>query len=136
MKKILVIPVMLIYILAVSGVWVNAHYCGGQLESWDVFSSSGGCSDDDCSEEEETPEGCCSEKMISSKLSLDQQYPEVQKIVRIAVLESPFQIEFNILPKISSGNCPVSLCYFPKAPPGLWQQISLYKLHSGFIFYG
>jgi len=138
MKKLLVIPIMFLYMLAVSGLMVHAHYCGGNLESWNVYQKSDGCADEFCDDEnEEESDGCCKDKLVVSKALHDQNFSDAIKI-KI----SNFGLE-GVMPEnfISSTAAPqisilYSIFFQPNAPPGLWENIPLFKLHSGFIYYG
>ena len=72
MKKLLIIPVMFIYLFAVSGIMITAHYCGQELESWNVYVESDGCAGDDCSDVPEEEDGCCKDEIRLMKLKIDQ----------------------------------------------------------------
>lgn len=137
MKRLIVIPVMFIYLLAVSGIMISAHYCGQQLESWNVYTESDGCAGDACSDEPEEEEGCCKDEVITAKVSQDQNLVNAFKLKLsensfIAILP-----EYIILPESPVNIIAIAAtAHMPNAPPGLWQQIPLYKLHSSFTYYG
>ena len=117
---------MFIYLLAVSGIMITAHYCGQELESWNVYVESDGCAGDDCKDE-----------VITAKVSEDQN---IVTAFKLKLADNSFAA---ILPQyFSVPDAPaISVAFaanahMPNAPPGLWQQIPLYKLHSSFTYYG
>ncbi len=137
MKKLLVIPVLILYLLAVSGVMVHAHYCGDNLESWNVYLKGAGCEGGDCSDEEDQSDSCCENKVVVSKISQDQQHTDQVKI------KAPLSFtDLAILPhyahqqEIRFTSLPLCRESRSNAPPGLWEDIPLYKLHSCFTYYG
>ena len=136
-KRLLVIQVMFIYLLAVSGIMITAHYCGQELESWNVYVESDGCAGDDCSDVPEEEDGCCKDEVITAKVSEDQN---IVTAFKLKLADNSFAA---ILPQyFSVPDAPaISVAFaanahMPNAPPGLWQQIPLYKLHSSFTYYG
>lgn len=134
MKKLLVIPVLFIYLLAVSGIMISVHYCGQQMESWNVFTDNKGCEDDGCRDKEK--DGCCKDEVVNVKVSGDQNITSVFKI------KAAPAFDIAILPQAVIPLQPVFYkavaikAHMPNAPPGLWQQLPLYKLHSRFTYYG
>ncbi|HRO43749.1 MAG TPA: hypothetical protein PL009_13005 [Flavipsychrobacter sp.] len=127
---------MILYLLAVSGVMINLHYCGTTLENWSVYAESNGCEDGDCGDEKQVPDECCENKIITSKISHDQHLAAFLKI-------TVAQFEYALLPQNFSFSItelkpsdPQSISHQPNAPPGLWENIPLYKLHSRFTYYG
>jgi hypothetical protein len=130
MKRFLVIPVMLLYLFGVSGIMISLHYCGQTLESWSVFAKANGCDEEACGDESEQPDNCCKNEVIASKISQDQHLAEAFKF-------KAEPLEFATLPKLFYTRIDVVACsvnetivYQSNAPPGLWQNIPLYKLHS------
>lgn len=137
MKRLLVIPIMFMYLLAVTGVMIHAHYCGQELESWNVYVENSGCPDGECGDESTEPDGCCKDEVIAAKVSYDQDVVSSFKVKAtaaewVAIPTSSFywvkeQVVFSTIAlKDNRAN----------APPGIWQQIPLYKLHSSFTYYG
>ena len=137
MKRFLVIPIMVLYLLAMSGVMVHAHYCGDTLESWSVYLQGDGCEEDGCSDEPQEEDGCCKDKVVASKVTQDQNHVDAYKLKtslaelnailpgRVGdVIEAPIVCQATIVTNQSN------------APPGLWEGIPLYKLHSSFTYYG
>jgi len=137
MKKILVIPIMLVYLLAMSGVMIYLHYCGKTLESWSFYAKSNGCSEGECGDEKQKSDDCCKDKVIASKISQDQHIADVFKLKLAndlyATLRTPVFFASDENPFIAPAQLTSNL---PNAPPGLWQNIPLYKLHLSFTYYG
>ena len=137
MKRLLIIPVMFIYLVAVSGIMINLHYCGQELESWNLFAGKNSCEDGACGDESDKSDDCCKDKVITAKVSGEQNSIAAIKL-KLQVAEWPVAL----LPAVYSYNAPVytsiyrSATNFANAPPGSWQQIPLYKLHSSFTYYG
>lgn len=137
MKRILVIPIMFLYLLAVSGVMIHVHYCGQALESWNVYTPASGCEDSDCEDEPGENDGCCKDKIIAGKISQDQHQSDLIKI-KSAVChpdclrpsyEQPAGATLNSAEADKNTNQ-------SNAPPGSWQSIPLYRLHSSLVYYG
>ncbi len=127
---------MFIYLLAVSGVMINMHYCGNELESWGVYASNDGCATDSCSDDMEEEEGCCKDEVIAAKVTVDQNVVDSLKFklsfVDWIIPLQPFYVaETQAIHVVSQ-----SVHCMPNAPPGLWQEIPLFKLHSSFTYYG
>jgi len=140
MKKLIVIPIMFIYLLAVSGVMINMHYCGNELESWGVYSSEdAGCAEDDCADDAEhtTNSDCCKNEVITAKITIDHDVSDVFKL-KLSVVEwiAPQPIVFHAADNSFAAASHKRTTGRPNAPPGLWQNIPLFKLHSSFTYYG
>ena len=136
MKKLIVIPIMFIYLLAVSGVMINMHYCGNELESWGVYASNDGCATDSCSDDMEEEEGCCKDEVIAAKVTVDQNVVDSFKF-KLSFVDwiTPPQY-FYVVETQAIHVAAQSVHCMPNAPPGLWQEIPLFKLHSSFTYYG
>lgn len=137
MKKLVVIPVMVLYLFAVTGIMIHAHYCGQQLESWQMYvKGDDGCVDDTCSDEPAEEEGCCKDEVVSAKVSIDQDV----SFFKYKLLQG----EWAMLPASHTEYVERTVAYTnytpvsgqPNAPPGRWQNIPLFKLHSSFTYYG
>ncbi|RYE24483.1 MAG: hypothetical protein EOP51_07225 [Sphingobacteriales bacterium] len=137
MKKFLVIPIMFVYLLAVSGIMVTAHYCGQEMESLSFFSKSDQCDESECNDEPGKSDGCCEDKTVAVKIANEQdavtafklklQQFEIAVATQLPVYYNASYVAFSkAAPAANRAN----------APPGLWQSIPLYKLHSNFIYYG
>jgi hypothetical protein len=127
---------MFIYLFAVSGVMITLHYCGPNVESWKVYAKSDGCEEGECGDESEQNDGCCKDEVIAAKISNDQHTVSEFKLklspdVWIApAIPNHFEIQGTYAVAVKAT------AHQPNAPPGRWQDIPLYKLHSGFIYYG
>jgi hypothetical protein len=128
---------MLIYLAAVSGIMINIHYCGQQMESWSVFSSKEGCGKGECGDESNKADGCCKDKTIAAKVSQEQNVASVFKIKVTHGWHDVVLPAYPAIPELSltATSVPANT-HMPHAPPGRWQQIALYKLHSSFTYYG
>lgn len=136
MRKLIVIPVLLFYLMAVSGVMIHAHYCGEMLASWSVYLQGDGCEDGGCDDEEDQPDSCCKNEVIASKISADQQMVEGFKWKSqdyFAILPVP---QTTYTQQLDAVSLAILRTNQPNAPPGLWQQIPLYKLHLSLTYYG
>jgi hypothetical protein len=137
MKKLIVIPVMFLYILAVSGVMVYAHYCGDTLESWNVYLKGAGCEEGDCGDEEEQSDSCCKDKVVTTKVSQDQHHTDWLKLKLSQPVMAAQTPGFLLVQVIAAGDGTGEAgIHHANAPPGPWQQIPLYKLHSRLTYYG
>lgn len=122
--------------IATSGILVQLHYCGKQIESWAVNGQKKGCKSDPCHEEKEKGNSCCKDKIIALKIASKQlatgqvHFNFAQKLTFSETLLFPIlsDITINRIERIDS--------YCANAPPGTWQYIPLYKLHSSFTYYG
>lgn len=136
MKKLIVIPIMFIYLLAVSGVMINMHYCGDELESWQVYAEGDGCADDNCTDVPEEEDGCCKDEVVAAKVNIDQNIVDFFKL-KLSSIEwlAPLQI-FDFSENTGVHVVAKYVHCMPNAPPGLWQNIPLFKLHSSLTYYG
>jgi len=136
MKRYLVLPLMFLYLLAVTGVVVNAHYCGKNLVSWNVFLKAnpcGGCDDD---QGKVVPHKCCKDKQVNAKVTHDQNSVSIN-LQLDATVHLPADKPAIIFGDIAvPATREVAFTYRANAPPGLWQNIPLYKLHARFTYYG
>jgi len=138
-KRILVIPIMFLYLLAVSGVMIHLHYCGSTLESFTFYTKTDGCGEGECGDESKKSDDCCKDKVIASKVSVDQHFSDGLKLKQSPIEDFPAVVPV-LYSVISSQFIPA--CSYKttgnqsNAPPGLWQHIPLYKLHSNFTYYG
>jgi hypothetical protein len=137
MKKFLVIPIMFLYLIAMSGVMVHAHYCGKQLASWNINEKTDGCGDEGCGNESGKTHKCCKDKVVAAKVSQDQNHVDFFKLkTSLPTIEASLPTALFILSE------PINTVHYrssanqPNAPPGLWENIPLYKLHSSFTYYG
>lgn len=126
---------MFVYILAMSGVVVSTHYCGSKLVSWNVYLKAALCGG--CDKEGKKPMKCCKDKVLMAKVQHDQnnssqiQFKAQPPLFTPALLPQ-FHNYSVALPPVSVA----AIIYQPNAPPGNWQHIPLYKLHSRLTYYG
>jgi len=135
-KKFFVIPLMFLYLLAVSGVMINAHYCGENLESLSLNTNSSCCDDDACDDQSPKEDNCCKDKIISAKLT-NEQITTSALILKLShtdyYLPSPsFYISVNNTIPVAQAKTSE---YFSNAPPGRWQNLPLYKLYQQLVIY-
>lgn len=136
LKKLFVIPLLLLYITAMSGVMISLHYCGQEVESWSLYTDDDGCSDDGCGDESEDNDGCCKDEVIVVKVSEDQD-AVAQFVLKVLAFDYQAVLPYPSfdLHKATLDNS-VSLTAMPHAPPGEWQEIPLYILYSNYTYYG
>jgi hypothetical protein len=137
MRRFLAIPLFLLYLTAVSGVMVQVHYCGQKIQSWKINTSAKSCCCEDETATQHPPkiDNCCNNKTFIVKVIQDQapinafpfSFPELQT----GVTATFPVIVFQVLSASVSGQSNQA-----NAPPGLWQNMPLYKLHQRFTFYG
>lgn len=114
---------------------IQLHYCGQQLESWNVFAQNDGCEDDSCSDEAED-DGCCKDEVVVAKVTNDQNTVPQQVLKFVDVLSGADLPQYPKLIQPIQQGIGNHVDYNPNAPPGRWQNIPLYKLHSNFTYYG
>jgi hypothetical protein len=145
MKKFIAIPLLVLYLVAVSGMMVQIHFCGTKMSSWNVNEQKVSCC---CKESSKVSENglqytgikskaddCCRDKTITLKIDQDQSRAnDVQLQLQSLQMAAPQQFHTYALTDLPER--PVTQVYQANAPPGLWQNIPLYKLHSRFTYYG
>lgn len=135
MKKGLVVLISIIYLAAMSGIAVHTHYCGSHLISWSIGSKGDDCGD--C-EKQSGSKKCCKDEVISYKGSQEQNSVSAYKIkgfTTVDIAEVIPAVYYDIIPACYDNSCrPISR--LSSSPPGKWQHIPLYKLHSSFVYYG
>ncbi|MFI5204994.1 MAG: hypothetical protein ACHQF2_10900 [Flavobacteriales bacterium] len=80
MKKIVHIFLLTIYLPAALGVGFNVHYCGGEVESVNVFAYEDGCI---CHDNEA---GCCNDDWKYVKLDDNSQRTQASASLNITLL--------------------------------------------------
>lgn len=137
MKRFIAIPILFLYLVAVSGVKIHLHYCGSKLESWGLYDGHAGCNDGVCKDDgSDKEDGCCKDEIVLAKIGHEQNFVQyftwnVNHVdIGIAILYSLVQVPLREVSKVSL------LIHGPNAPPGLWQNTPLYKLHSSLVYYG
>ena len=140
MKRFLAIPLMFIYLLAMSGMVISTHYCGSRLVSWNVYLKAalcGGCEKDDCGNEgRKKPMKCCKDKIMVAKVQQDQNHDSQFKFKPQAAVFSPAVMPQYYSNDIAPAVSATAMIHRSNAPPGNWQYIPLYKLHSRLTYYG
>jgi hypothetical protein len=124
---------MFLYLLAVSGVLIHTHYCGKQLESWQVYAKADGCKDDVCSDNPDMEKGCCKDKVVVAKVNTDQtlvSFFQLQLSPALLPEQPQYCTTRNTVALVSQK----SVLHRPNAPPGRWQNIPLFKLHKQFKY--
>lgn len=141
MKRLLAIPLLVLYLTAVSGMMVQIHFCGDELSSWRLNQEPMACCCEDSADGPAhaaayKPGGdCCSDKTITLKITEDQQklaeHWSFLQSLQAAPLPA-FTFPAFIFHEASAPVAP----YAAHAPPGLWQYLPLYKLYGSFTYYG
>ena len=145
MKKFIAIPLLVLYLVAVSGMMVQLHFCGSKLSSWNLNEPKASCCCSDGPEQSRDngksklavkADDCCSDKTITLKITQDQNKGNnilAQMAALQVALVLPAPVSYNVATTLFSVT---EEAYQANAPPGLWQGIPLYKLHSRFTYYG
>ena len=140
MKKFIAIPLLVLYLTAVSGMMIQLHFCGSKLSSWNVNKQkvSCCCANGDAQKDaglSVKADDCCSDKTITLKIGQDQnKVADVQ--LQFSSIQSVLLPSFNYPRFVATVHVAPQQVYQANAPPGLWQSIPLYKLHSRFTYYG
>ncbi len=115
---------------------INLHYCGSVIESWSLYTDDAGCDGDACGDESEENDGCCKDEVVIVKVNEDQQTASqlVLKFTELSGTALPVYFTYNFA--INKRLNTKALIGSPNAPPGLWEDIPLYKLHSSYTYYG
>lgn len=145
MKKLIAIPLLILYLTAVSGMMVQIHFCGSQVSEWSVNKQKASCCCDNGTQKEETDtkeqhltakdDDCCSDKTITLKIGQDQNKVSAVQL-QLSALQVSTLPAFSFPQSVSVVATADQPAYRANAPPGLWQSIPLYKLHSRFTYYG
>lgn len=144
MKKFIAIPLLILYLVAVSGMMVQIHFCGTKMSSWKVNDQKVSCCCEPVTKKGNADvlsikvkaDDCCKDKTITFKIAQDQNRTagiqmQLQSL-QLAAMVPLFQFHKVIdVPARSETQV-----YQANAPPGRWQNIPLYKLHSRFTYYG
>jgi len=137
MKKLIAIPLLFLYLTAVSGAMIQIHYCGSKIASWNVNKDTQACCCEQSGHQSVIKEkNCCSSKTITLKINEAQSHISkaagVMSELAVAGISPAVTFpEFDFyIPAVKN------IGYRSNAPPGLWQNIPLYKLHTSFTYYG
>lgn len=140
MKRLIAIPLLILYLTAVSGAMIQIHYCGSKVASWNINESAQSC----CCESGDhnkpvnsvvEKKDCCSNKTITLKIAEAQSNASKAAglLLDLAIADAAPVItfpEFDFYAPVAQRTG-----YRGNAPPGRWQNIPLYKLHSSFTYY-
>ena len=100
--------------------------------------SATGCETDNCADDAvHSDTDCCKDEVVAAKVTVDHTIADyidfkLSTIEWVVPTQQYILISDRIIPacseKLMNG--------MPNAPPGLWQNIPLFKLHSSFTYYG
>jgi hypothetical protein len=145
MRKLIAIPLLVLYFTAVSGMMIQLHFCGERLLSWKVNESSVKCCCESSAKNSEHAqkakiikskgEDCCKSKTITLKIQQDQNRANELQL-QLASIQMVSPVLYQIIPQAIVTSDAQYLTYQANAPPGRWQQIPLYLLHGNFTYYG
>ncbi|MFT4062816.1 MAG: hypothetical protein QM642_10730 [Edaphocola sp.] len=138
MKKFVAINLLVLYLVAVSDTMVQLHFCGNRLTTWNINNTQPACC---CKTSAKTDgikkEDCCKNKVITLKLAGSQNVqPKLLPAFNDFVALLPAPTGFSFPEKFLSGSTGISVYRGKAPPPGIWQNIPLYKLHARFTYYG
>jgi hypothetical protein len=145
MRKLIAIPLLVLYITAVSGMMIQLHFCGSKLLSWKVNESHAKCCCEAAAKDSKHAaqsqqlkskgDDCCKNKTITLKIQQDQnRVNELQ--LQLASLQLVAPVAYQVPSLFSLPENAEHSAYQANAPPGRWQQIPLYLLHGSFTYYG
>lgn len=145
MRKLIAIPLLVLYLTAISGMMVQLHFCGSKLLSWKVNESDAKCCCVSSAMKGEHPlktkqvknndDDCCKSKTITLKIQQDQNRANELQL-QLASLQIATPILYQIAAATFVPSDAKYIVYLANAPPGRWQQIPLYILHGNFTYYG
>ena len=144
MKRFFAIPLFVLYFIAITGVMVNLHYCGQKLYAFNLVQQTECCCENEASpapqhsdNEQIQDEDCCSNQAVQIKITQEQLNNSWDK--------TPIMQEaFAILPPSALWQIVAADFYdahdflssqLTHAPPGLWENIPLYRLYSSPVLY-
>jgi len=144
MKRFFAIPLFALYFIAITGVMVNLHYCGQKLYAFNLVQQTDCCCGTDQrplsqnnDNEQLQNKDCCRNQAIQIKITQEQlnsswDKSSLQQIVLPAFPPAPsWQIADS---EFYDGDYFLS-CLQTNAPPGLWENIPLYRLYSSSVLY-
>ena|ERR1700733_3424136 len=133
MKRLFVTILSILYMLSATGATVHIHYCMGKLMSASFIDK-----DEDrcekCCAKKSSKKGCCKDESKTFKTNDHQlvkaSFDFSHQPVAIPSLPSYFSLTDRICTTCTNITAKAN------APPGIWEHIPLYKLHTSFIYYG
>lgn len=131
------------YSLSVSGSVVQMHFCGQEIESISFLESSKSCC---CAAAKDTSadrqigkqeKDCCDNVAISFKINADQHVEAAKQLqlLQIATV-APSLLHYTVYQAPSVSGVQLESYDANAPPPGLWQDIPLYKLFQRIVYYG
>ncbi|XZF16466.1 HYC_CC_PP family protein [Chitinophagaceae bacterium MMS25-I14] len=136
MKRLLIIPLMFLYLLAITGVMVQAHYCGKQLVSWNIYLKANNCGNCPDDQGKANAKKCCKDKVVAAKVTHEQNSVSFKlQLSDAAYVPSVTPVQYGSYPEPAYTSQQTHI-HQANAPPGRWQNIALYKLHSRLTYYG
>ena len=115
---------------------VTLHYCGQELESWNLYTDKSSCEGDACGDEMDKNDPCCEDEIVVAKVSSDQDVTSFKNIAPKVLITDVTLNHQNIEVEHNNLQAHTSLLNSANAPPELWQNIPLFKLYSNFTYYG
>lgn len=142
MKRFFAIPLLFLYTLAISGAMIQVHLCGQEIDSWNFGhqqeKNSSCCCDKDEAKtamHEDEDDNCCEDATVVVKAVSDQLDRQAIQVLfstfKAWIPASHFSFYLDFQPEQE-----VVITHEANAPPGLWQDIPLFKLHQRFIYHG
>lgn len=143
MKKYIAIPLFFVYFLAVTGVMIQQVCCNMDRQPLMVATTEMPAGHSCCSKApvEKTTKSslkdknnCCKHQTVVVKTIHDQLSEKAQQLLFSFQASPALANNFvytGIVPEL-----PVYVSNRINAPPGIWQNIPLYKLHQRFTYYG
>ncbi len=112
------------------------HYCGPEVVSVNMYSESDGCEDGGCGDESEEPDDCCKDEVVTAKVTQDHNTIDAFKLKLVNYADVILPVTYQYEECAAGAVHYTTKVHKANAPPGLWQSLPLYKLHSSFTYYG
>src|ERR1700748_2631039 len=130
MRRIIAIPLLVLYITAVSGMMIQLHFCGSKLLSWKVNESDAKCCCESSSSKKTEPattakqiksngDDCCKSKTITLKIQQDQNRANELQL-QLASLQIATPVLYHTVPVPFIPSDKAYIAYRANAPPGRW----------------
>jgi len=128
LKRISTILLSIVYLVLVTGISLNFHYCGGKLKSIAIQSKAEAC----CCGGDEMESNCCNNKQLLIQFHTDQKLIVSNKISfelseYIEIERPELKIE-NLLQSTTQN-----FLFFDIPPP---PKIAIWKSNCSYLFYG
>lgn len=142
MKRFFAIPLLFLYTLAISGAMIQVHLCGQEIDSWNFGQHQEKTSSCCCDKDEaktamhaDADDNCCEDATVVVKAVTDQLDRQAIQVLfstyKAWIPATKFSFYLDFQPEQE-----VVFTHEANAPPGLWQDIPLFKLHQRFTYYG